>query len=229
MPIIRDEFDQSSVEWMIARAGLVTASEFDQLVTPEFKPRTGQMPQTYLAKKVAERWQGGPLPGFNVLDMDLGHILEEEAIPWFELENNTAVRRVGLVTTDDGLVGCSPDGLIGEDSGIEIKCPLAQTHVGYLLAGELPKDYAAQVHGSMWVTGRTSWRFLSYRRHFPALLITVERDEEIQNKISDAMLPFLLKLETAMKRMEELNGGPAPQRFNVKAITEPEASFDVIP
>jgi len=152
--------EQGSVSWMQARAGIPTASEFDSLVTPEFKVRTGEMPKTYVAKKLAEAWLGGPLLTFNTFDMDAGQILEEEAIPWWELEFGQTVQRVGLVTTDDGRVGCSPDGLL-ENCGLEIKCPKPETHVGYLLKGDLPKDYRAQVHGGMYVTGYPQWNFLS--------------------------------------------------------------------
>lgn len=217
---------QGSLDWMQARAGVATASEWDQLLTPEFAIRKGEMPKTYLAKKVAEAWLGGPLPGFNVWDTDQGHLLEEEAIPFFELETGIAVQRVGLVTTDDGLLGCSPDGLIGEDSGIECKCPAPQTHVSYVLAGVLPKDYAVQVHGSMFVTQRPTWKFLSYRRRFPPLILTIERDEEIQEKIAEALALFLGQFQAAMKRMEEINGGPPfrPPPMTPKAA-EPEPEF----
>lgn len=199
---------QNSLSWLMARAGIPTASEWDALISPEWKIRTGEMPKTYLARKVAEAWSGGPLPGFNVIDMDFGKILEEEAIPWFEFSTGIQIQRVGLCTTDDGKLGCSPDGLIGEDSGIEIKCPEAQTHVKYVLNGILPKDYAVQVHGAMLVTGRPTWRFLSYRRLFPPLVLTIQRDEEIQKTLREALGAFLAEFERAMKRLEELNGGP---------------------
>lgn len=207
MKIHRD-FQQNSLQWLQARSGIPTASEFDCLVTPEFKVRTGDMPKSFLARKIAESWQGYPLPGFQVLDMELGKVLEDEAIPFYELEFSEKVDRVGFVTTDDGKVGCSPDGLIA-DGGIEIKCPRADTHVGYLLKGELPKDYAAQVHGSMYVTGAPWWKFMSYRRGFPPLVLTVFRDEKIQAAIKTALDDFLACFESAMKRIEEMNGGPA--------------------
>lgn len=218
---------QNSLAWLQARAGVPTASEWDQLVTPEFKIRTGEMPKTYLARKVAEAWQGGPLPGWNTIDMDLGKILEEEAIPWFEMETGLSVQRVGLCLTDDERLGCSPDGLIGDDSGIEIKCPEAHTHTRYVLGGVLPKDYSIQVHGAMLVTGRRSWTFLSYRRHFPPLMLTIERDEEIQETLRTALDEFLARYENAMKRMTELNGGP-PWRPAPIVQPEPEPEKDDI-
>jgi hypothetical protein len=209
---IRTDIQQGSLEWLAARAGIPTASEFDQLLTPEFEIRKGQMPATYLARKVAEKWLGGPLPGFSSLDMEFGKILEEEAIPWYELEFGETIQRVGLVTTDDGRVGCSPDGLIGEDGGIEVKCPEPTAHVKYLLDGDVPKDYRAQVHGAMFVTGRAWWKFVSYRRHFPPVVLTVFRDDDIQAKIAEAVEAFLPRLDRAMERLGAMNGEPRARK-----------------
>lgn len=199
---------QGSQEWMLARSGIPTASEFDQLVSPTFEIRKGEMPTTYLNRKIAEYWQGGPLPGFGSFDTEQGQILEQEALPFYELEHGVTIQRTGLILADDGLTGCSPDGLIGEEDGIESKCPAAHTHVGYLLRGELPKDYGPQVHGAMFVTGRPRWTFFSYRRHFPAFRLVVERDEKIQETLAEALALFLARLQTAKERMMELNGGP---------------------
>lgn len=202
---------QNSLEWLAARAGIPTASEFDSLITPKFEPRKGAMVDSYLALKLAERWSGSPDPGFQTLDMDFGKILEDEAKPYYTLMFNEEIQSVGLVTTDDGKIGCSPDGLLGDEGGIECKCPLAKTHVKYLLAGKLPDDYALQVHGSMFVTGRPWWKFMSYRRRFPAYVTTIERDEKINAVIEETLYAFCDKLDAGFKRICEMNGGP-PQR-----------------
>lgn len=210
--VIHNEFQQGSTEWMHARAGIPTASEFDSLISPKWEIRKGKTPETYLARKLAEFWLGGPLMGFSSFATEAGQILEGEAIPWYEFEHNQTVQRVGLVTNANGTVACSPDGLIGEEGGIEIKCPDPHTHVKYLLEGTVPDDYLAQVHGSLYVTGRAWWRFLSYRRHFPPLLVQVNRDEEIIEQIDEAVTGFLLKFERCKKLLEQLNKGPSEQR-----------------
>lgn len=220
--------EQNSLEWLTARAGLPTASEWDALVTPKFEIRKGQMPETYLARKVAEAWLHGPLPGYSTLDMEAGKIREEEAVPWYEFEFSEPIQRVGLVTTDDGRIGCSPDGLIGDDCGIEIKCPEAHTHAGYLLDGEVPTQYLAQIHGSMLVTGRKMWKFLSYRRRFPKLLKVVERDEKIQAVLSDALGAFLARFDKAMAKLVEINGGVRPAKPQPQKQAEYQ-STDIIP
>lgn len=203
---IHREYKQQSEAWMLARAGVATASEFDQLVTPKFELRKGQMPDSYLAAKLAERWLGGPLPGFTAFATEQGAILEEECIPWLEFEWSVPIDRVGFITTDDGRAGCSPDGLIG-DIGVEIKCPQPQNHVKYLLKNVVPDDYLLQVHGSMYVTGLKQWRFVSYRRLMPPLVLTVERDEAVIAVIDEAVTLFVDRLDRAYERLVELNGG----------------------
>jgi len=205
---------QNSQEWLEARAGLPTASEFHMLLTPRFEVRTGEMPKSYVAQKLAEKWFGGPLMSGSgsTFAMDQGSILEQTAIPWYEFEFSTKITRVGLCIRDDLKAGCSPDGLIGELSGIEIKCPEPTNHTKYLLNGTVPPDYLCQVHGSMYVTGRKQWVFMSFRKMFPTLIVPVEWDEEIDKKISEALDSFHERFEAGWQKLLELNGGPPPKR-----------------
>jgi len=197
--------EQGTKEWLQVRAGIPTASEFDAIITPLWKPRTGDGVDTYLAKKLAERWTGYPLVTFSGGAMDQGKLKEEEAIPQYAFINDVEIDRVGFVTTADGKIGCSPDGLIGEDGGIEFKAPEPHTHVGYLMRGTLPKDYAAQVHGAMLVTDRPWWRFVSYCRGFPTFDMLVERDEEIISKMREAIDAFNVRLDEAFEKLTKLD------------------------
>lgn len=197
---------QGEAEWAILRLGKVTASECDQILTPELKERTGEMPKTYLAKKVAEAWRGQPLPGFTAFATEQGQMLEDEARSWYAFAfDSEKIKNVGFIEHDDGRCGCSPDALLNDDSGLELKCPEPHTHVKYLLSGELPKDYACQVNFSLYVSGRPRWKFVSYRRKFPALIVTVERDESIMAKIQAALTKFYTAFDEAMARLKELN------------------------
>lgn len=215
------DVEQGSVEWLSARAGVVTASEIDALVSPTFKVRDSKGVDTYLAQKVSERWTGGPIANFQTLDMEFGKILEEEAIPYYSFEHNVEVQRVGLITDDAGQIGCSPDGLIGDDGGLEIKCPQIQTHVKYLLADCVPPEYVAQLQFSLYVTGRKYWRFMSYNRRMPALVLTVEPDPKAQAAFASVIPDFLGKLDAAWKRLCELNGGaPAPNVFRQEVMQQ---------
>lgn len=195
---------QGSEGWLSLRLGHPTASEFDKLVTPLWKIKTGDGPHSYLCEKLAEHITGKPLERGGTFAMEQGSILETEAVPYFELIHDVEVQRVGYCSTDDMRIGCSPDGLIGEDGGLECKCPFAQTHVRYLLDGVVPTDYLAQVHGSMFVTGRKWWKFMSYARGFPPLIVHVDRDEKIQAAIREALDGLLKRFDESLAKIQAM-------------------------
>lgn len=178
---------QGSTEWHALRCAIPTASEFSELVTPKWKVKEGDGPRSYTFSKLAAKVLGYAPESVNTFSMGQGTLLESEALPFVKFNYGIDARAVGFCTTDDGRAGCSPDGLIGDESGIEIKCPAPHTHLEYLADGVLPSHYAAQVQGCMFVTGRDNWRFLSYSRFFPPLLITVHRDPKAQEAIATAL------------------------------------------
>lgn len=215
---------QGSPEWMQERSSIATASEFDCLVSPTGKVKTGDGPTTYLHKKLAAWWHGTFIESVDSFYMEQGRILEEEAIPWYELEFNTKIERVGFVTKDDRSCGCSPDGLLPSNTGIEIKCPASHTHMGYLLNGVLPPEYTHQVQGSLYITGFNHWKFVSYRRGIRALVVDVEPDEKYQAALDEAISLFNERLEKGKARLIEINGGP-PKR-TAKPTPKPEFVSD---
>ncbi len=212
--IIHNEYGQGSVAWLEARAGLVTASEADAIISPTYKVRDSKGIDAYVSRKLAEKW-GGPLPQPKVFAMEQGNILEDEAIPFYAFEFGVKVERIALITTDDGRAGCSPDGVLVKGSskqGLECKCPSSPVHVAYLLAGQVPEEYRAQVHFSLWVSGFPSWEFVSYRRQFPPLIITVEPETKAQEAIGTALELFYAKFDASWARLVELNGGKEPAK-----------------
>lgn len=209
------ELQQGSVPWLEARCSLVTASEAKQLLTPKLAIRKGEMVQTLLATKLAERWLG-PLPAFSAWATDQGTVLEQSAFDCFAFEHDARVERLGFITTDDGRAGCSPDGWLpdakGFDCGVEIKSLQPVHHIKAVLDGDLPEEFAAQVHFSLWVTGCSHWKFFAYSRRLPHLLITVPREDAIQATIQEAMEAFLAAFDLAWDRLCDKNGGPPPPR-----------------
>lgn len=190
MPKIYDHIHQGELAWFKLRLGKVTASELGNLVTPKFEIRTGETPKSYLYQKLAEKLSGSPAEGFSTFATEQGQMLEDEARKMVAFELGLKMRNVAFIETDDGRAGCSPDALIGDDGGLEIKCPQPKNHMRYLVEGVLPADYAAQVHGSLYVTGRQYWMFASYSRKLPPFIIRVERDEVICSKIATALSGF---------------------------------------
>ena len=114
------------------------------------------------------------------------------------------MRAVGFVLRDDGEVGGSPDRLVGEDGGLEIKNPAMHTHIGYLLdPPSLVADYAPQVQGYLYLTGRAWWDVLSYNPDLPPLVARVEPDAAFQAALDGALDTFLSELRDAKELLAE--------------------------
>lgn len=197
---------QGSGAWLDARAGIPTASCFGRIVTPSLTARTGQTPQSYMDRLLAERWLGHPVgdDGTGYL-MDRGSILESEAIPWYEMRYDCRVRRVGFVTTDDGRLGCSPDGLVGDSGGIEIKCPGPQKHMSNLRCDGVPDEYMPQVLGVMWICGLAWLDWVSYHPVIPCVVRRVTwadlHDNEVVGPFCEAITAFAAELDSEWARM----------------------------
>jgi len=206
---------QGTTGWIECRAGILSASELGELVKLNFELRSGEGVHTLLARKIAEKWSGPIISdgGFGgTFAMQQGQILEEQALPWLEFTQNLTIERPGFLMTDDKKFGASPDGIIGGITGLEVKCYQATNTVRTLLDGAVPREHMAQIHAGMFVTGFQQWMFLAYHRSFPKLILTVKRDEEIQEKIAKAVNYFAGIFDDAWSQLVDLNGGIIPTR-----------------
>ncbi len=169
-------FPQKSPEWFAIRRGRPTCSRFDQILTPK-KGEPSSAQETLINELIAEALEEQG-EGLTTRAMDEGSALEGEARAAYELEfDPPAMSQVGFVLSTCGRFGGSPDSLVGDAGGLEVKCPIATTQISYLRGGILPTDYRCQVHGYMAVTGRSWWDFYSYRRGLPRFRVRVVRDE----------------------------------------------------
>ena len=218
---IMTHFAQGSVAWHNARAGVVTASEADALLTPLFEIRKGENVDKYVSKKVAEQWAGpDPDEEFSSFATEQGQILEAEARGELERRMDMPITEVGFILTDDGRAGASPDGLfdLATGPGLELKCPQQTNHVYWQDLDRVPKDYIVQVHFSLYVTGFTEWIFASYRRAFPPFVINVKRDQRIQDQVAKAMALFTEAFDAKWAREVERNGGKEPAPWQAQPI-----------
>ena len=134
---------------------------------------------------VIERLSGESTPHFQSEHMARGNELEPEARDYYELMTGNTVVEVGFILDDSEEFGCSPDGLVGEDSGLEIKCPAPKTMVSYLRDPQVGvKKYWQQIQGCMWITKRDWWDFFAYHPEMPHVLVRVERDDDYIAKLS---------------------------------------------
>lgn len=196
--MIRLDMPQGSDEWLKARLGIPTASQFHRLVTP----KTGKLSAAsdgYLHELIAEWALGVSLDETLTAFMQRGTDLEESAVSLYEFTKDVVTDPVGFCLTDDRTAGCSPDRLVGDDGGLEIKCPGAAQHVANIL--EMTTKYTAQVQGALWVTGRDWWDLLSYHPTMPPAMVRIRRDEAFIKLLAGAVAEFTERLEQAKATM----------------------------
>lgn len=166
---------QRSEEWFDLRRGIPTASSFDKIITPG--GRTSSQAKAYMYTLLAEWMLSESSDAIETAWMVRGVELEDAAVSAFEMATDTETVPVGFVTTDDGLVGCSPDRLVGSDGVLEIKCGKDNTHVGYLLTDGIEADYKPQVQGLLWITERERLWTCAYHPKLPTVVREVGRDD----------------------------------------------------
>lgn len=193
------EFQQKSVAWHEARRGIPTSSQFHRILSAvAMKPSTSQMP--YIDELLAETYNGHYYlnDSFVSKDMQNGIDCEPAARLWYAFDRSVDVREVGFCLSDCGRYGCSPDGLVGDEGMIEIKCPKLETHIRYLREGGLPNDYKCQVHGSLIVTGLKWCDFISYSPsdELDNLVVRVTPDD-FTSALKEELEKFLAKYENA--------------------------------
>jgi hypothetical protein len=198
MPELFYDLEQGSSEWFAARAGLPTASEFSTVQASGKGGGTSITRARYLRQLAGEILTGEPAPsGYSNDHMARGHEQEDDARRLFSLITDLEPIRVGFVR--EGRAGCSPDSLIGEDQGLEIKCAIPAVQIERLQLGRLPPEHVAQVQGSLWVTGRKQWHFVSYCPRLPPLIIRVERDEAYIAQLAKAVDAFNEELDSIVQ------------------------------
>ena len=194
---------QGSREWLRDRAGVITASGFSAVVTKTGKAAGNERTRKYLAGLAAERILGEPAGGDQTDWMERGNIMEPRARAWYELEYDVTVQEVGLCLMDDGNVGASVDGLVGDDGLIEIKCLDLSNHI-LALNGLKSGDHFVQIQGQMLVTGRAWCDLVFYNPDFPSVAIRMDRDGEWIDKARIALDQAVANLEAMTETVREV-------------------------
>lgn len=189
---------QRTPEWMDARVGRITGSRFADVMA-----RPGTEAYEGLVRDLAwERFTGRPLPTYQSPAMQRGVELESEARDWLAFERGEHIRQVGFLTHPDfSFVGCSPDGLIDPDMGVEIKCPLHRAYMEVVRTREVPARYRWQVQGSLWVSGRRAWLFCAYHPELGGVVVDVERDEQAIKQLQERCIQANIEIEEWVKQL----------------------------
>lgn len=201
---------QRTADWHAERAGKWTGSKFVDVIARNKK--TGEPLKCYydlIWQVVTERITGQATEGAQGYALQWGTDVEPFAREAYELETGEIVTESGFIQHPVyWFAGCSPDGLVGADGGLEMKCPKSSViHLERFISG-VPEEYIPQIQGCMWVTGRAWWDFVSYdprqQEKFRILKIRVNRDEEFIRKLEAAVLDAELAAQELQARLERI-------------------------
>lgn len=175
--------EQRSPEWFAHRKGVLTASQFGDWLTKSGK--VAEKARLTAASKCLAEAVGYPdPPPYETDDMRRGVELEPYALDAFHRQMDFAVDTIGFAKSIHGSFGCSPDGIMDNGEGVEIKCPRMSKIIQYIALDELPDEYKAQVHGSMAVTGAKAWWFVAYHPSSPLFVKLVERNQYTEDMLA---------------------------------------------
>jgi len=202
--------DQRSPEWFAARLGKVTASRVSDVIA---KTKTGYSTSrdNYMAQLICERMTGTQAESFTNAAMQWGTETEPLARAAYEAHKDVLVDEVGMITHPYiSMAGASPDGVVGDEGVLEIKCPQTSTHFETLLKGEMPSKYIPQVQWQMACTSRKWCDFVSFDPRVDdglKLFVTrINRDSEYIKMLEDEVMKFLRELEIKLNKLNDLKG-----------------------
>lgn len=194
-----NDITQNSPEWFQARIGKVTASRVADIIA---KTKSGYSTSraNYMAQLIAERLTGQVVETYTNAAMTRGLEVEPDARAAYVFHTDSDVTEVGFVEHPTiPMTGASPDGLIGADGLVEIKCPNTATHLDTLLGEPIPTKYITQMMWQMACTGRKWCDFVSFDPRLPEAMrlyvYRVTRDDALIENMEKSVREFLAETE----------------------------------
>lgn len=199
--MIIENCSQGSEAWFKLKIGKPSASNASRIITNEGKPSKSRI--GYMYELAGEILTGKQEEGYKNANMITGQEREDESRKFFELTNGVEVKQVGVVYKDKKKQFlCSPDGIVNDEYGLELKNVLPKTQVKYLLSGETPEEYFSQIQMSLYITGFEYWMFLSYVPAMRPLQIRVERDGKFLKALAVELGIFTEELEDIINKIK---------------------------
>ncbi len=206
---IHRDIEQGTEAWIEVRRGILTASEMKLIITPTLKVADNDNVRTHLYELLAQRITRYVEPHYQSYDMERGTFEEEHARSKYAA-NYAPVEEVGFITNDKlGFpIGCSPDGLVGDDGQIECKSRLQKLQMKLLIecaaTGTIPAENLIQVQSALFVTERKWLDYISYSGGMKMPVIRCFPDPAIQEAIGNACISFEAKLAEKLAIYEDL-------------------------
>jgi putative phage-type endonuclease len=182
------DIKQGSEEWHKLRLGKITASVVDNLLTSTFKVSKDKKIKLFAYNLAAERITGRLTDTFESFDMQRGKMEEPIARELYEQASGNKIVQAGFI--ESGILGFSPDGLVGEDGIIEIKCVQQKFQVKAFAENEIPAQHVLQIQTGLLVSGRAWCDFIQYSNGMPLFVKRMHRNAEIIQSIMNAAVDF---------------------------------------
>lgn len=199
--------EQRTSEWYEARLGKATASRFKDILATLKSGGESAARKNYRAELVVERLTGMPIERYRSAAMDWGTETEDLARLEYTLKTGNAVEEVGIFVHEKLAAGASPDGLVGKDGLVEIKCREVANHIQMLRSGEVSNDYTAQIQGQLWLTDRKWCDFISFAPELPEnaqlFIKRVPRDEGYIKNLASEVTKFLAEVDAEVAFVKE--------------------------
>jgi putative phage-type endonuclease len=196
---------QQTEGWLLERCGCATASRFSDVMA---KIKTGEAAtrRKYRIQIVTERLTNRPTPSYQNAAMMWGTQTEPEARMAYEAERGVIVHETGFIKHPViAFCGASPDGLIGDDGMLELKCPESTTHMEWMEGGKAPSEHIPQIQGQLAVTGRQWVDFASYDPRFPdglqLFIVRVMRDDAYIQELEAGVMGFLSEVDSMIVKL----------------------------
>ena len=195
------DVQQASDQWFQEKIGKPSASNASKIITNEGKP--SKQADGYMYELAAEILTGVREETFQSPFMATGVEREDESRKLYELMHGVEVSQVGLVYKDDRKQFlCSPDGIINNEYGLELKNVQPKTQVKYLLDGDIPSEYFGQVQFSLYVTGFKFWDFMAYSPLLKPLVVRCYPDKKYQEALDRELGIFCNELKSIVTKLK---------------------------
>ena len=202
--------EQGSPEWFAQRLGKVTASRVADVIA---KTKTGYSTSrdNYMAQLICERMTGTVAESYSNAAMAWGTETEPLARAAYEAYADVLVDEVAMIAHPRiDAAGASPDGLVGDDGLVEIKCPNSATHIDTLMSQAVPTKYNTQMQWQMACTERQWCDFVSFDPRMPTelqlFIKRVPRDNNYIAMLEKEILSFLEELDVKVSKLNDLKG-----------------------
>lgn len=220
------DITQYSLEWDAIKCGILSASKIEKIMTPsKLKFAENEQCRELVDFIAWQRLTQKKHPEFISYDMRRG-LIEEQTARILYSDNYAYANECGFITNDKWgfTLGCSPDGVVGENGGIEVKSRLPKLQFGVIKRAVVPDEFRLQIQATLMITERPWWDFISYAGDMNMLTLRVEPDLDIQQAIEAAASMFENKVTASM---EEYGNRLADKTLRILPTPETILDYEV--